>query len=348
MAENGAKAHIVVDAMGADRGTAEVIRAVGLALDEVPNLGKLTLVGKERLIRALLRKSKLDGDPRLHIEHASQIITMEDKPKESYKSKKDSSMIRAINLVKDGNGDALVSCGNTGSLMFNGTLALRQMPGVERPAIATAIPSRMSYFILIDSGANPTAKPEHLVHNSILGSHYARVVLGIPNPRVGLLSIGTEEGKGTELTIQTHEHLKKIDGIINYEGLIEGFQVFFNTVDVIVCDGFTGNIVLKTCESLFLSMKDFLKDEIKKTPFRMAGAILSQGAFKQVKNQLNPDRYGGAPLLGLKGNILKAHGSSNKMAIMNAIRVAAEIVTKDMYTHSAEDIERANKVIRQG
>lgn len=342
---NGPKVNVLLDAMGADRGVAEVVRAVGIALDALPAVRTLTLVGKERLIKKLLERAGLATDPRLIIEPASEVIEMHDKPRDAYKQKKDASMFKTMDMLKDGQGEIMVSCGNTGAMMFGGTLKLRPMPGVERPALGTAMPARMQYFILIDAGANPTARPEHLVHQAILGSHYARVVLGIPNPRVGLLTIGTEEGKGTELILKSHEYLRAINGVVNYTGPIEGFQVFQHAVDVIVCDGFTGNIVLKTCESLFLSMKDFLKDEIKKTPFRMAGAILSQGAFNQVKTQLNPDKYGGAPLLGLNRDILKAHGSSNRMAIMNAIRTGCEIVANDMHKRSEEDIARANEII---
>lgn len=344
-AYTGPKVNVLLDAMGADRGVAEMVRAVSLALENVPAVRTLTLVGKERLIKKLLERAGLASDRRIIVEPANEVILMHDKPREVYKSKKDASMFRTMDMLKSGQGEIMVSCGNTGAMMFGGTLKLRPMPGVERPALGTAMPSRMQYFILIDAGANPTARPEHLMHQAILGAQYARIVLGLPNPRVGLLTIGTEEGKGTELILKTHEYLRSINGVINYAGPIEGFQVFQHAVDVIVCDGFTGNIVLKTCESLFLSMKDFLKDEIKKTPFRMAGAILSQGAFNQVKTQLNPDKYGGAPLLGLNGDILKAHGSSNRTAIMNAIRIGCEIVTKDMHRRSEEDIARANEII---
>lgn len=339
---------IAVDVMGADMGVSEVIRAVKLALEELPSLEHLVLVGKERTIARLLKVVGLEKDPRLSIYNASEVIGMDEKPIESLKKKKDSSMARAIELVKKGYCQAIVSCGNTGSLMACGTLRLRTMPGVDRPALATVIPNRFKNFILIDVGANPSAKAEHLVHNAILGSHYARIILGCPQPKVGLLSIGTEETKGTQMIGETHQMLKKIDSLIHYDGLIEGFEVFGNRVDVIVCDGFTGNVVLKTCESIFYTLKDFFKDEIKKTPLRLAGAFLSQNAYKSIRNQLDPNQYGGAPLLGLNASILKAHGSSSHKAIMNAIRIAIDVVRYNMNSQSSKDIEEANRILGKG
>jgi glycerol-3-phosphate acyltransferase PlsX len=209
------------------------------------------------------------------------------------------------------------------------------------------IPSKISHFVLSDAGANPSAKPEHLVHNAVLGSHYARVALGLAKPRVGLLSIGTEEGKGNELVTETHDLLKRLDGLIHYCGPIEGFHVFDNSVDVIVTDGFTGNVVLKTSESLFKLLSGYLKEELMRHPVRKLGAFLSKGAFLAMKEQLSPDNYGGAPLLGLKGNVLKAHGSSNRVAVMNAIRVAHELIAADFNQHVIEDIATANSLIAQ-
>ena len=175
---------------------------------------------------------------------------------------------------------------------------------------------------LIDAGANPDATAEHLVHNAILGSNYCRVVLGVQAPRVGLVTIGTEEGKGNALVAETHELLKRITGVINYVGPVEGFQVFEDHVDVVVCDGFVGNILLKSWESLSQFFRDVLRQEMAANPIRMAGAYLAQGAFGALRSRINPERYGGAPLLGLRGNILKAHGSSNRKAIVSAINRA--------------------------
>ncbi len=337
-------AAIAVDAMGGDLGPGEVVEAVKLALEQLPGIGKLILTGDRAILESELSRTGLTGHPAITVHHASEVIAMDDKPLQAIKRKKDSSMVRAIELVKAGDAKVLVSCGNTGSLMAGGTIKLRTLEGVDRPALATVIPTKSNHFVLIDAGANPEARPEHLMQNAILGGIYSRIALGVASPRIGLLTIGTEEGKGNELIHQTHELLKQIKPIINYAGPIEGFQVFQNRVDVVVCDGFVGNVLLKTCESLFHHMKDYLKEEITRTPVRKLGALLAMGAFKEIKNQLNPDTYGGAPLLGLKGNILKAHGSSNRAAIMNAIRIGREMVAHHMNDHIIRDVARAREL----
>lgn len=336
---------IAVDAMGSDRGPGEIVEAVKLALDKVPDLEPIILVGQKELLSGLLQKAGLSDHPKVSVRHATQIVEMTDKPIQALKQKKDSSMVRAIELVKDREARVVVSCGNTGTLMAGGTIKLRTMDGIERPALASVMPHKTGHFVLIDAGANPSAKPEHLVHNAILGSDYCKHVLGIANPRVGLMTIGTEEGKGTDLINSAHELLKTIPSVINYRGPIEGFQLFANDVDVVVCDGFTGNIVLKTCESLFTLLKDFVGEELRKNIKRQLGYALSKGAFDAIKGQLRPERYGGAPLLGLKGSLLKAHGSSNAEAVMNAIRIANEIIRKDLNTQITADIDKANAVI---
>ena len=328
--------------MGGDLGPGEVVAAVKLALAE--NIAPIVLVGNQDELAPLLVQAGLNGHPRLSILHASEVITMDDKPLQALKRKKDSSMLRAIELVKSGEARVAISCGNTGALMAGGTLRLRMMNGVDRPALAAVIPRTDGYFILIDAEANPEARPEHLVHNAVLGANYAKVILGLTAPRVGLITIGTEEGKGNALIAETHEQLKKITPVINYVGPIEGFQVFRNTVDVVVCDGFVGNTLLKTWESLAKFITTTLKEELQQNPLRIAGAILAKGAFNSLKARMNPDRYGGAPLLGLRGNILKAHGSSNRHAIASAIRAAGKIIHQDLYHHIEQDVARANEL----
>ncbi len=331
--------------MGSDLGPPEMVAAVKMALEAVPNLRPVIMVGKEEELKPLLAKEGLSSHPDVSIHHASEVIAMEDKPLLALKRKRDASMVRAIELVKDGQAACVVSCGNTGSLMAGGTLKLRTMEGIERPALGTVMPRQHGHFVLIDAGANPLAKSEHLVHNAVLGSEYCKLVLGIEKPKVGLMTIGTEEGKGTDLTNQAHTLLKQLPEIINYQGPIEGFQLFQEGVDVVVCDGFTGNILLKSSESLFSLLKDFVGEEIKKNAIRKAGYLLSKGAFDSIKTQLNPARYGGAPLLGLRGNVLKAHGSSNREAVMNAIRIADEIVSADLNQRILADIEQVNNII---
>lgn len=336
---------IAIDAMGSDKGPAEMVAAVRLAVDTLPNLRPLILVGNEEELKPLLEKAGLSSHARVSCLHASEVITMDDKPLVALKRKKDSSMVRAIELVKEGRASCVLSCGNTGSLMAGGTLKLRTMEGVDRPALATVMPRKRGHFVLIDAGANPLAKAEHLVHNAVLGSDYCKLVLGIENPKVGLMTIGTEEGKGTDVVNQAHVLLKQLPELINYHGPIEGFQTFEEGVDVVVCDGFTGNVLLKVCESLFSLLKEFVSEELQRNVLRKAGYLLSKGAFDAIKNQLKPERYGGAPLLGLKGNVLKAHGSSNKEAVMNAIRIANEIVNTELNKRILADIEKANNVI---
>ena len=342
---SGATGRIAVDAMGGDLGPAEVVAAVKLALHHYATLNPITLVGDEAVLRPAVAQAGLRLSERLTIVHASEVITMEDKPLNALKRKKDSSMVRAIELVKNGDASVVVSCGNTGALMAGGTLRLRPMEGIARPALAAVCPREGGHFVLIDAGANPEAKPEHLVHNAILGSHYCRVMLNVPTPRVGLMTIGTEEGKGNALIAETHDLLRRVNGLINYAGPIEGFHVFAEHVDVVVCDGFVGNIMLKSWESLVRFFSGMLREELQANPMRATGALLSKGAFNALKERINPERYGGAPLLGLNGHIMKAHGSSNRRSIRSAIHAANEIIKADMNQRIMADIARANEVL---
>lgn len=337
---------IAVDAMGSDLGPAEVTASVRLALDEFTDLHPITLVGNEAILKPLLVEHGLAGDPRVEIFHASEVITMDDKPLVALKKKRDASMIRAIELVKAGTAGAAVSCGNTGSLVAAGILKLRTLEGVDRAALAPVIPRAGGHFILIDAGANPEAKPEHLVHNAILGSHFCRMELGVQNPRVGLLTIGTEEGKGNALVGETHEYLKRLGDLVNYVGPVEGFQVFRDEVDVVVCDGFVGNICLKTWESLSRFFSNELKANMMATPVRKVGGLLAKGAFKALKERIKPERYGGAPLLGVKGNLLKAHGSANRQALKNAIHDASAMIRLNLTSRIEADVAKANDIIR--
>jgi glycerol-3-phosphate acyltransferase PlsX len=344
---SGATGRIAVDAMGGDLGPEEVVAAVKLALHQYPTLNPITLVGDEAVLAPMMAEAGLTRSNRLALHHASEVITMEDKPLPALKKKKDSSMVRAIELVKTGEASVVVSCGNTGALMAGGTLRLRPMEGIARPALAAICPRQNGHFVLIDAGANPESKPDHLVHNAILGSHYCRVMLGVKQPRVGLMNIGTEEGKGSALITETHESLRRVGRLINYAGPIEGFHVFAEHVDVVVCDGFVGNIMLKSWESLVKFFSNMLKEELQANPMRATGALLSKGAFHALKERINPERYGGAPLLGLNGNVLKAHGSSNRRAIRSAIHAANEMVKADMNQHIEADIARANELLAQ-
>jgi len=240
----------------------------------------------------------------------------------------------------------VISTGNTKILVSAGTLRLRTLTGVERPALAPVVPREGGHFIFIDGGANPEAKANHLVHNAVLGSHYCRVELKIDRPRVGLLTIGTEEGKGNALIQETHLALKRLNGLINYAGPIEGFHIFLDHVDVVVCDGFTGNIALKSWESLSKFFSDVLRQQLNASLISRFGALLARPAFRGLRRRIQPERYGGAPLLGLRGNVLKAHGSANRYALMNALGDASEFIRVDIIQRIEEDIAKANALMR--
>jgi glycerol-3-phosphate acyltransferase PlsX len=347
MGARAGRCTIAVDTMGGDLGPTEFIRGLLYATEELKLACNFTLVGKGRLLERLLKVRKFHVDPgTIQIHHASEVIGMDEKPVQALKKKKDASMLQAIELVRDGKADAMVSCGNTGALMAGGTLRLRPLEGIDRPALGIIIPSRKKPCVLIDVGANPESDATNLLQNAILGSNYAKAALGVAKPKVALLTIGTEEGKGNSLINKTHSLLRKVDGIIDYVGPIEGFQIFDGNVDVIVCDGFVGNVVLKSSEALFGFVGSTIKEELVRNPKRMIGAALSKSAFRDMKIRLSPDQHAGAPLLGIKGNILKTHGSSNYIAIANALRIAGQVVRHDMIDTIRSEINEANALVR--
>ncbi|HWF19535.1 MAG TPA: phosphate acyltransferase PlsX [Verrucomicrobiae bacterium] len=331
---------IVVDVMGGDHGCVVVIEGVKRALEADQKISALHLVGKEDEIQSALKATGL-RDGRIRIVHASEVMTMEDKPTVALRKKKDSSMARAIELVADGKADAVISLGNTGGILALSTLRLRPLEGVDRAGIAAVIPAPDNDFILLDAGANIECKPVHLMQYAVMGSVYSRAILGYEKPRVGLLSNGTEEGKGTELTKEAYKLCKQID--INFVGNIEGHGLFANQADVVICDGFVGNIVLKTCESLALGMVTMLKRELSRNPKRQLGAYLAQNALRAIKRRMDPEAYGGAPLLGLNGTVMKAHGSAREKAIMNAIRITTETIQHQITQVISNEIQRANE-----
>jgi glycerol-3-phosphate acyltransferase PlsX len=248
-------------------------------------------------------------------------------------------------LAHEGKVDAVVSPGNTGGIFAAATFKLGRIPGVDRGAIATVIPTPDNEFVLLDSGANIECKPLHLAHYAIMGSIYSREILGYRNPRVGILSIGTEDTKGNELTLEAFRLCKQLD--LNFIGNIEGHDLFTNRVDVVVCDGFVGNIVLKTCESLAKGFFSWLKRELTKAPHRAIGAILAQAAFRTIKRRVDPDNVGGAPLLGLNGTVTIAHGSASAMAIQNAMRITSEALSHHLTEHIQQEVARANQEIEK-
>jgi glycerol-3-phosphate acyltransferase PlsX len=333
---------IVVDVMGGDHGPEVVIHGARLALEEYPAISELYLVGNETEIQPALAKIGL-SDPRVRVVHASQVLTMRDKPVEGLRKKKDCSLLRAVDLLKEGKGQALISSGNTGGIVAASTIRLRTLEGVDRAAIAPVMPSEKGYFILIDGGATPECKPLHLAQFAIMGSLYCRQILGNPRPRVGILSNGTEITKGTDLTREAHALCEKLG--LNYIGYVEGHDLFADKVEVVVTDGFLGNIVLKTSESMGSAMGRLLKRELTASPMRKLGALLAKPAFLALKNRMDPDAYGGAPLLGLNGNVIKAHGSANARAIKSAIRVATETISHHLNESIIQQIAKANQVL---
>ncbi|MDR0445067.1 MAG: phosphate acyltransferase PlsX [Puniceicoccales bacterium] len=337
---------VAIDMMGSDLGPEELFDGVRLALKNFSDITPFILVGDGDLLSSLLSKYHLEQHPKLSVFHASQVIEMDDKPIQSLKQKKDASMIRALELIQARAASAVLSCGNTGSLMAGSTLKLRPIPGIERPAMASIIPSSEGYFILADVGANPQSSPMHLAHNALLATVYCQKVLQIASPRVGLLTIGTEEGKGNELIQKAHEKLKQLSAIIHYVGLIEGFHLFSDHVDVVICDGFTGNVLLKSMESLASYLKAFAKKEFLRNPLRAFGALCSRGAFEAIKTKLSSERYGAAPLLGLNGTVFKAHGSSNAKVISYAIHMASEVSRIGIQNDEAELICRAKALLK--
>jgi glycerol-3-phosphate acyltransferase PlsX len=339
---------VAVDVMGGDGGVSLVMGGVALAAKLFPaEIGKLVLVGDGNEIEKHLSRCKHLSHGNVSICHASQAIDMSEKPMCALRYKKDSSMFRAIGLLKESNVSGVLSCGNTSCLVAGGTLKLRTMPGIDRPALATVIPAPVKHFVLIDVGANPSTSTRSFVHNAIMGAlYYSTAVDASVSPRVGLLTIGTEEGKGSESVREAHELLKKVSGEINYVGLVEGFQLFDNIVDVVVCDGFVGNILLKTIEALAGTIKNYVRAEMKKSFLRMIGGILAGGAFRAMKRDLSADRYGGAPLLGLNGTVVKSHGSSSAEAVAHALRLTFRLSKISSGKFLSNAIENANELIR--
>ncbi|UPA28783.1 MAG: phosphate acyltransferase PlsX [Verrucomicrobiota bacterium] len=336
---------LAVDVMGSDCGPAEVLQGVVEALGDREDF-RAVLVGDRDVIEKTLASYRSFPSERLEICHASEVIGMDEKPVHSLRTKKDASMVRAIELLHEGRVQAMLSCGNTGSLIAGSTLKLHTMPGVERPALATIIPTMNRYIVMADVGANPNTTPLQLVHNAILAGDYCTKVLQIPNPKIGLLTIGTEEGKGNEVTLAAHELLKKLDDLISYHGLIEGFQILTGEVDVVICDGFVGNVLLKTMESFVVQIKSYFREEFKKNIVRMLSAVLARGVLASLRGRLNPETYGAASLLGLKGAVLKSHGSSNHRSIRSAIKMAVSMTSHNAAQSCEERIRLANERIK--
>lgn len=329
---------IALDGMGGDFAPQNPIQGALEALQAYPSIEILYLVGPETLLKEeVLKRGKISE--KIQFINATQVVEMGDSAIDAVRRKKDSSISRAVDLVADGRADAVVSAGHTGAAVAATTIKLRTLPGVDRPGIATVMPTETNLFVLIDAGANLDAKPVHLGQYALMGSLYSKHVLGFANPSVGLMSIGTEERKGNELTKETFKLLSALP--INFRGNIEGHDLFENPVEVVVTDGFVGNVMLKTCESIATAMLHWLKHELMKTPIRKIGALMAQNAFKTIKKKTNYEEFGGSPLLGVNGICIIAHGSSTPCAIKNAIRVATESIQQNLNPHIIKAIADA-------
>ncbi|MCB1230244.1 MAG: phosphate acyltransferase PlsX [Verrucomicrobiae bacterium] len=329
---------IAVDAMGGDKAPQAIVEGTKDALGEFSFIEKLLLVGDESILKSEIDRLQI-RDRRLEIVPASEIVGMGESPVQAIRKKKNSSISVGVDLVKNGTCEAIVSAGNTGAAVAASTIKLRTLPGVERAGIASPLPNENGPCNIMDAGANVDARPKHLLQYAIMGSVYARHVQGKENPVIGLMSVGEEEGKGTDFTREVFDLLKASN--LNFRGNVEGHDLFETKLDVVVCDGFTGNIVLKSCEATAKVMFKWLKHEINSSPFRQLGAMMAKGAFKATLERGNYETYGGSPLLGVNGVTIIAHGSSSPRAIKNAIRVAAESVRHHVNPHIQEEIQKS-------
>lgn len=327
---------IALDAMGGDQAPDVTIGGARNALAAYPSIERLFLVGDESRLREGCREKKLN-DSRLEIIHAPEVVGMSESAVGAIRRKKTSSISVATEMVKECQADAVVSAGNTGAAVAACTLKLRHLEGVERAGIASPLPNEFGKCNLLDAGANPDAKPSHLLGYAIMGSVYAHHVQQVETPIVGIMSNGEEDEKGNELTKKTsaliREYVNSGNASFDWTGNVEGYDLFMTKLNVCLCDGFVGNVVLKSCGATGKAMSKWMREGLNATPIRQAGALLAKGAFRDMKDRFNYETYGGSPLLGVNGVCIIAHGSSSALAIQNAIRVAAEAIRHDVNPH---------------
>ncbi len=325
---------IALDAMGGDHAPDEIVKGALLAAAEYPV--EILLVGKQEVVDEKLKEFSGGKRERIEIVDAREVVEMGDAALAPIRKKRDSSIRVCANLVKQGRADAMVSAGHTGAAMTSAYMVLGTIEGVDRPALAAILPNANGYTVLLDVGANVDSKPEYLREFAVMGHFYAQMLFGKTEPRVGLMSIGEEEGKGNELTKETFRVMKETG--LNFIGNAEGRDVFNGNCDVIVCDGFIGNVVLKSAESLGEMVKNTLKAELTRNVFRKAGALMVKGALGGLMRRMDYTEYGGAPLLGVNGGCIVCHGRSNAKAIKNAIRVTRGFVENGIGTKIREKI----------
>ena len=324
---------IALDAMGGDFAPREIVLGAVRAARKTKSELAIVLVGDEKKIREELKSEKGWENLPISIHHAGEVISMNEHPAEAIRQKKDASVVVATRLVKDGECDAVLSAGSTGAAVTAAQLILKRIKGVSRPAIATPMPTPMGVTLLLDSGANVDSKPEHLLQSALMGSIYAEHVLGKNTPRVGLLNIGEEETKGNEQAKETYQLLKQIS-TINFVGNAEGRDIPKGNFDVVVCDGFVGNVVLKFAEGMAVTFFELIREAILNGGvFAKMGALLLRPTLRKLGKRLDVDEYGGAPLLGVNGCCIISHGSSNAKSIENAIKAAGDYVHRDVLAH---------------
>jgi glycerol-3-phosphate acyltransferase PlsX len=329
---------IALDAMGGDHGPSVVIPAALQVLAETPQL-QIILVGDEAVLTDMLAARNGSAKERLRIHHASQQVAMDEKPSVALRSKKDSSMRVAINLVKDGAAQACVSAGNTGALMATARFVLKTLPGIDRPAIITTLPNLKGHCHMLDLGANVDASADNLFEFAVMGSVLTSAVDNIASPTIGLLNIGEEEVKGNERVKEAARILAESE--LNYVGFVEGDDIFKGTVDVVVCDGFVGNVSLKTAEGVAKMITHFLRQEFKRNIFTKLAALFALPVLQALKRRIDPRRYNGASLVGLQGIVVKSHGSADKLAYACAIREAMIEISKNVPERISKHVEAA-------
>lgn len=331
---------ISIDCMGGDHGPTVTVPAALSFLRQEAEV-ELILVGLEDVLRAELEKHKFGGDPRLSVRNATEVVTMDDALEVALRRKKDSSMRVALQLVKDGAAHACVSAGNTGALMAISRYVLKTLPGVDRPAICSILPNQKDGpTYMLDLGANVDCEPQHLHQFAVMGSVLVTAMEGIARPSIGLLNVGTEDIKGNDVVKQTAVLLRADHdrGVLNFFGNIEGNDIFKGTTDIVVCDGFVGNVTLKASEGLARLFKVVLTAEFKRNPLTMLGALLARGALNAISRRLNPSRYNGASLLGLRGLVFKSHGGADAYSYEWAIKRAFDAAKGNLLSHISTTI----------
>ena len=318
---------IALDAMGGDHGVSVTVPAAVATLKHQTAL-KLILVGQRETVEAELQRHHATVNDRLAVHHASEVVAMDEPPAQALRNKKDSSMRVAINLVKEGAAQAVVSAGNTGALMATARFVLKTLPGIDRPAIVTTLPTVHGHVHVLDLGANVDCTPEQLLQFAIMGSILVSAVEGKPQPRVGLLNIGQEDIKGNE-TVKKAQELLRLSHV-NYVGYVEGNEIYTGNLDVIVCDGFVGNVALKTSEGLAHMLSTFIREEFNRTWLTRIAGLIAMPVLRAFRNRVDPRRYNGATLIGLNGTVIKSHGGADALAFEHAIIEASSEVNNQV------------------